>query len=67
MKSQERYQFGWIDVRSYFDGYPDIKWEPVVPPRFDVRLFLGYVGFAVGVSMTVAPMAWVNLFEMAFK
>jgi len=60
---KERYTFGYTDTRAVY-GDPKIKWEPIrASRRYDWGLAVCYAGVAVGVSMTVAPMAWVKLFQ----
>ena len=61
-KNTNRYDFGWSDYGAQH-GRPSVEWKPIEPdPLYNFKMGLAYVGLAVGVSMAVAPMAWVYLF-----
>ena len=60
---KDRYTFGFSDYRGEH-GTPKVEWEPIESDRsYDLGEFIAYIGLAAGVSMTVAPMAWVQLFK----
>lgn len=67
-KKEDKYVFGWSDPRVEY-GNPDVKWEPIEASgtKYEVGIWLCYIGVAVGVSMTVAPMPWVKLFMWMLK
>jgi hypothetical protein len=59
--NKDRYTIGWSDYRAQY-GTPKVEWEPIHPKySYNAREYLAYVGMATGVSMMVAPMAWVQL------
>lgn len=61
----DKYAIGWSDPRATY-GDPNIKWEPIrYSHRYELKDYLSWVGLAAAVSMTVAPMAWVQLFMWA--
>jgi hypothetical protein len=63
----EKYTFGWSDPKGTY-GTPKVKWEPIsYNHKYDWGLYLAYVGVATGVSMTIAPMAWVQFFTWIFS
>jgi hypothetical protein len=63
---QDRYVFGWSDYRAQY-GTPKVEWEPIKYSRkYEWGEYLAYVGMATGVSMAVAPMAWVQLIAWIF-
>ena len=68
MKDEDRYKFGWSDYRGTF-GDPNIKHEPIEysGTKYEIGIWLCYIGVAVGVSMTVAPMPWVKLLMWVLK
>ena len=67
MKDQNRYTIGWSDYRAEH-GTPKVEWEPIeYNHKYDWGEYLAYVGLGVGVSMTVAPMAWVSLIKWVLK
>lgn len=61
MNREDRYAIGFSDPRMNH-GDPNIKWEPIkASRRYDYGYAFAVVLLAVCVSMTVAPMAWVQL------
>lgn len=61
MKETSRYTIGWSDPRATY-GTPKVEWQPIEPNRnYNLGEVVAYIGLATGVSMTVAPMAWVQL------
>jgi hypothetical protein len=63
----ERYAVGYTDCRGIY-GDPDVKWEPIKVSWWakDWAMFVAYFMFFVGVSMALAPMAWVLFFQWVF-
>ena len=60
---KEQYKFGFTDYRAMY-GDPKVEWTPIKPSRrYDFGLAFCYFMVAVGVSMVVAPIAWVKLFQ----
>ena len=67
MKDKDKYQFGWSDYRGTY-GDPNVEWEPIKYSRkYEWGLVLCYVGLAIGMSMTIAPMPWVRLIFWMLK
>lgn len=68
MKDEDKYKFGWSDYRGEF-GNPNVKHEPIehIGTKYEIGIWLCYIGVAIGVSMTVAPMPWVKLIMWALK
>ena len=63
MTNKANYTFGYTDPRAMY-GDPKIEWEPIrYNRRYDWSEAIAAVGFGLSVSMTVAPMAWVELFQ----
>ena len=61
MDKKDRYITGWSDYRMEH-GTPKVEWEPIESDRnYDLEEIIAYVGMAAGVSMVIAPMAWVGL------
>ena len=67
MDKENKYSFGWTDYGANY-GRPDVEWKMIDPdPFFKFKMVLAYIGLAIGLSMAVAPMAWVQLFMWIFK
>ena len=67
MTDKSRYTYGWSDPRATY-GDPKIEWEPIeYNHKYDWGEYLAYVGMGIGVSMTVAPMAWVGLIKWVLE
>ena len=63
MKDRQRYTFGYTDHRSSH-GEPAVKWEPMRYIRkYDWSTPMAAIGLGLGISMIIAPMAWVELFK----
>ena len=63
MKEPSRYSIGWSDPRATY-GTPKVEWEPIeYSHKYEWGQILCAIGMAVGVSMTFAPMAWVQLIQ----
>jgi phosphoribosylcarboxyaminoimidazole (NCAIR) mutase len=61
MTDKDRYTIGWSDYRAEH-GTPKVEWEPIESNKnYDLEEIIAYVGMAAGVSMVIAPMAWVGL------
>ena len=61
MDNKDRYITGWSDYRMEH-GTPKVEWEPIESDRnYDLEEVISYIGMATGVSMALAPMAWVQL------
>lgn len=61
MNREDKYSVGWSDFRGEY-GTPKVEWEPIKPDRnYDLEEVVGYIGLATGMSMALAPMAWVSL------
>lgn len=57
----DKYTVGWSDPRAEH-GTPKVEWEPIESDRnYDLEEVVAYIGLATGVSMVLAPMAWVQL------
>ena len=57
----DKYITDWSDYRMEH-GTPKVEWEPIESDRnYDLEEIIAYVGMAAGVSMVIAPMAWVGL------
>jgi hypothetical protein len=66
MTDKANYTFGYSDPRAMY-GDPSVECEPKnYKPRYDWSEVIAAIGFGLGVSMAVAPMAWVELFKLAF-
>lgn len=62
----KNYTFGYTDPRIMY-GDPDVKWEPIrASSRYDWGLAFCYFMLALSLTMTVAPMVWVKLFQWMF-
>jgi hypothetical protein len=60
---KEKYLFGYTDPRALY-GDPKVEWEPIKVSRiYEWCLIFCYFMLALSVSMIVAPMAWVQLFQ----
>jgi len=60
---KDQYKIGFTDYRG-IHGDPVIEWEPIRYSRkFEWGLAFCYFMLAISVSMTVAPMVWVELFK----
>ena len=66
MTQKANYTFGYTDPRANH-GEPAVEWEPISYSRkYDWSEAIAAIGFGLGVSMAVAPMAWVELFKWLF-
>lgn len=67
MKDKANYSYGHTDPRAMY-GDPKVELEPIqCNRRYDWSETIAAVGFGLGVSMAVAPMAWVELFKWIFS
>ena len=65
MSEREKYTVGWSDYRIEH-GDPKVEWKPIESGRnYDLEEVVAYIGMATGVSMALAPMAWVQLIAWA--
>jgi hypothetical protein len=63
---QDKFAFGYTDPRAMY-GDPSVEWEPIIHSRkHDWSEAIAAVGFGLGVSMAVAPMAWVEMIKWIF-
>ena len=59
--TKKQYEFGWRNPREFFDT--NYKEPSFKPPSKEWGLIVAYVALGVSISMVVAPMAWVKLFQ----
>ena len=56
-----KYECGWSDYVAEH-GRPNVEWELIESDRnYDAEELIACIGMATGVSMIVAPVAWVGL------
>jgi len=66
MTNKANYTFGYTDPRAMY-GDSKTEWEPTTySHKRDLSEAMAAIGFGLGVSMIVAPMAWVELFKWIF-